>query len=108
MKTKRTSFSIADVVVVVVDCHCRFSICRSSEITRGEEAAVLAVVIAEVSSLFFFSLSLDFCLPLGFLPLFFSLALCPVRSANSKERTTMEEREKEGKGGKNRPRESGK
>ena len=30
---------------VVVDCHCRFSICRSSEITRGEEEAV--VVIAE-------------------------------------------------------------
>ena len=60
---------------VVVDCHCRFSICRSSEITR-EEAVV---VIAEVSSLFFFS-SLHLALSISncrwvFLLSFFSLLL---------------------------------
>lgn len=104
MKKKKTSFSMADVVVVV-DCHCRFSICRSSEITRGEEATVLAVVIAEVSSLFF-SLSLGFCLPLGFLPrfLFFLLlsrslsrSFCELERTNNNGREIGREREREEK-----------
>ncbi len=90
---RKTSFCITDVVVA---CHCRFSMCRSSEITRE------VVVIADVFFLLlFFLLSLYFPFLVSFLLSFFFPILFVLLTRKTELRTTRNNKKEEEEEGEN-------